>query len=139
MFAQHIARYTVPPTYREPLPPPIKARDPSEMPAAMEIAEPLNRGDPKNTEVHETPNDADHQMLQPSPPDVEGKAIANLAPEIRAWLEPTSTYSLFTPWPGEDVVRRGALSRIEGFWDRGIDPGTVDVASEAEINGQEQE
>lgn len=59
------------------------------------------------------------------------RALAALPPEIAAWLDPRSSALPFTPWPGEDIIRRGALAQIQGLRDRGGDPATEDLVTGA--------
>lgn len=60
----------------------------------------------------------------------DSRAIEALPEEIRRWLDPASSRPQYTPWPGEDMIRRGALARIQGMVENGQNPETVD-----EVNG----
>lgn len=42
----------------------------------------------------------------------------------------------FTPWPTEDIIRRGALASIEILINKGIDPATFDPEKSAELEAE---
>ena len=60
----------------------------------------------------------------------EGRAVASLPDNIKAWLDPSTSGITFMPWPDNDIIRRGALSRIQYATEQGQDPSTMDIAAE---------
>lgn len=54
----------------------------------------------------------------------EGKGIASLEEYEKQWLDPWTGVQ-FTPWPGEEVIKRGALGEIQAMVERGVDPATA--------------
>lgn len=62
----------------------------------------------------------------------EGRMAAILTPAMRAWLEPSKSGVVFAPWPAEDVIRRGALGRIQAALEEGRSVEGVDIKAESE-------
>ena len=69
----------------------------------------------------------------------ESRAIAALPPHLRAWLLPTPEQVPYVPWPTEDVLRFGALAKIQGAKDRGVEIEDVDLAEEVREEANEHE
>jgi len=69
----------------------------------------------------------------------EGRAAAILTPAMRAWLEPSKSGITFTPWPAEDMIRRGALGRIQAALEEGKEPEGMDIAAEVEAERKKAE
>ena len=79
---------------------------------------------------------ADASASQPAHPahlisaQEEGKAVASLPDNIKAWLDTSTSAITFMPWPDNDIIRRGALSRIQYATEQGQDPSTMNIAGE---------
>jgi len=69
----------------------------------------------------------------------DGRAAAILTPAMRAWLEPSKSGVTFTPWPAEDLIRRGALGRIQAALEEGKKPEGMDIAAEVEVERKRAE
>lgn len=69
----------------------------------------------------------------------EGIGLESLDRLEKQWLDPLTGVQ-FTPWPGEEVIKRGALAEIQGMVERGVDPegvGRGDVGGEeVKIEGE---
>jgi len=113
-YAKRISRYTIPPTYRTPLPP-----------AQTEIvAEPT------------TAVNGDIEASREGGEDGRGIGTETLGEEERQWLEPLMQMP-FVPWVNEDTMRRGALAQIQAMVERGEDP--ADNKPEGANEEQEKE
>lgn len=132
-YAQHISRFTVPPTYRPNLPPPSSSTAPA-------TGAPPGAGVQQAREAssHLQRQEAGAEASESAPPEEKrGRAMAALTPEQRAWLSPHSDGLVmpFVPWPGEDAIRRGALGSIQTVMKDGKDldaSGGLDGAMEIE-------
>lgn len=114
-YAQRIARFTLPPTHRPPMPPAIEPKVP-------------------DIKMEDQPTPASGaDTLDASPPKADGKAIDTLTDEQKAWLDPDAAVGAtpFMPWPSEDVIRSGALSRIQAALEKDQDPSGMDLTGGA--------
>ena len=106
-YAKRIARFTMPPGMKQPTIP-VKAE------------EEAGGGEGRLG--------AEAGQSQPPPPPQEqpseGRGIESLEEYEKQWLDPWTGVQ-FTPWPGEDVIKRGALGEIQAMVERGVDPATV--------------
>ena len=59
----------------------------------------------------------------------EGRGMKSLEEFERQWLDPWTGVQ-FTPWPGEEVIKRGALGEIQAMVEKGLDPATMRVGEE---------
>lgn len=50
--------------------------------------------------------------------------VAALQPGEVRWLDPGAQVA-WGPWPSEEVIRRGALARIQVLLEQGVDPESV--------------
>ncbi|KAL8941422.1 MAG: hypothetical protein Q9211_001831 [Gyalolechia sp. 1 TL-2023] len=118
-YASRISRYTVPPTFREPPPQPKPAGTAS----ATENVAPLvmNGGPDAVAEARGVNAAADDQV----PPTGNGKGVgvSSLEQHEVNWLNPMAQVQ-FTPWPTEDVIKKGALGQIQVMLEQGFDPGS---------------
>lgn len=55
--------------------------------------------------------------------------------EFSQWLNPAADLP-FTPWPSEEIIRRGALASLQILTDKGIDPATFDPEKSAELEAE---
>lgn len=101
-YAKRISRYTVPPTFRPPLPFPNAA-----VPAAVNGADssPVNEGGAEGGEK-------------------DGIGMGSLENEEKKWLDPLVQVG-FVPWVSEEAMRSGALAAIQAMVERGEDPERV--------------
>lgn len=97
-YAKRISRYTVPPTFRPPLPP-------AQTQIAAEPTPPVN-GE----------NEAPKEGVEGS----RGRGTEALEDEERKWLEPLMQMQ-WVPWVNDDTMRRGALAQIQAMVERGED------------------
>ncbi|KZF25185.1 hypothetical protein L228DRAFT_236305 [Xylona heveae TC161] len=81
---------------------------------------------------------------QPSGEEGQAKAqnlgigVSSLEKSETQWLNPSAQVP-FAPWPGEEVIRRGALAQIQVMLEQGNDPASVaDPATEARIKEEEE-
>ena len=107
-YAKRISRFTAPPNFR------------------AQIV-------PKATET-ERPDGADVVMGENTAGDKEGIGLEQLKQEEKQWLDPWTGIQ-FTPWPSEEVMKRGALFRLQGMLERKED--IEGVKEENEIQGDE--
>lgn len=56
-----------------------------------------------------------------------GIGVSALAAGESQWLDPGAQMP-FVPWPTEEVIRRGALARIQVMLEQGVDPAGADDA-----------
>lgn len=96
-YARRVSRFTLPPSFR-----PTKAS--------------LSRND-------ESENGAGQQH-EIAAAEQQGIGLESLQQEEKQWLDPF-TGTQFMPWPSEDVIRRGALGKIQGMLEKNIDPVEV--------------
>lgn len=96
-YARRISRFTLPSNYR---------------PANMSIGK---------HEIQES--EASDQPQNPAGAQ-QGIGLESLQQEEKQWLEPF-TGTQFTPWPSEDVIKRGALGKIQGMLEKNINPEEV--------------
>ncbi|KAI9755418.1 MAG: hypothetical protein M1835_000825 [Candelina submexicana] len=125
-YAKRISKFTVPPTFRPPLPQAQEA--PSEPP--KQIVTVTNGGTT-------TPAAA------PAEPSKEGgMGVSALQSGEVQWLDIASQIP-FVPWPNEDIIRRGALAQIQQMIEQGQDPGLIPTApaneEEEKRNAEEEE
>ncbi|KAI4196646.1 MAG: hypothetical protein LQ348_002262 [Seirophora lacunosa] len=126
-YASRISRYTVPPTFREPPPPPQQPAS-NAAPAANGISEAV-------TEAREANAVANGEGAAQGE---EGKGVGekSLEPNEMQWLNPQAQIP-FTPWPTEDVIKRGALGQIQVMLEQGVDPGAGDAPEKGAEGGVE--
>lgn len=134
-YASRIARFTVPPTVRRP--PPgfggeneIKIVKQETRPSTPLLTPPAAPATP-SAQGPVAP------ATQAAGAEKENKAVSALPDATKVWLHPTSSGVPFTPWPGNEVIRRGALAQIQATWDRGVDPDAV--AGVLKGDGEEDE
>lgn len=129
-YAKRISRYTIPPTLREP------SSQTKSDPIASTIADtaPLENGvGDAVTEARETNAIANGEVLQ----DGESKGVGekSLEPADVQWLNPLAQ-AQFTPWPTEDIIKRGALGQIQVMLEQGFDHGASDAAGHGAEGGK---
>ncbi|CAK4034751.1 Mediator of RNA polymerase II transcription subunit 4 [Lecanosticta acicola] len=116
-YAKFISKTTVPPTFRKPLELPTHSAEAPTRQIANGIATP-----PQGTSQQEDGSK-------------EGtRAVKELADTDKAWLLPQNLP--FDPWPNGEVMRMGALGRIQKMLEDGEDPASV--LSEEERKDEER-
>ncbi|KAL8944892.1 MAG: hypothetical protein Q9216_000182 [Gyalolechia sp. 2 TL-2023] len=132
-YASRISRYTVPPTFREPPPPP----KPTFTAISTDNVAPLANGvSDAVTEAREANAAANGEV--PRAENEKGVGVSSLQQSEVNWLNPMAQIP-FTPWPTEDVIKRGALGQIQVMVEQGIDPGSGEPAQESAKEGAAQE
>lgn len=117
-YASRISRYTVPPTFRETLPPPKLADTAS---AVENVATLVNGVSDAVTEAREVNAIANGEIPQTGAE--KGIGVSSLEQQEVNWLNPMAQIP-FTPWPTEDVIKRGALGQIQVMLEQGADPSS---------------
>ena len=115
-YAKRISRYTVPPTFRPPLPLPTTAQTPAPPPAAA-----VNGADTTSPG-----KDGEAAAANENGGEKDGIGMGSLEDVERKWLDPVAGMG-FVPWVGEEAMRSGALAEIQAMVERGEDPGVVGV------------
>ncbi|KAI9717959.1 MAG: hypothetical protein M1828_007051 [Chrysothrix sp. TS-e1954] len=83
----------------------------------------IANGDPKSESMPRQDQD-----------DGEGrKPMPTFAPGEREWLEPDASAPRL-PFPADEMVRGGALSRIQAKLDEGLDPSSMDLGRDLKTN-----
>lgn len=95
-YAKYVGQYTMPPNFR---------------PSTVEPA-----GDDVGMVGMEGEGAIAQQQQQPG----ESKVLEDILRNEKQYLD-ASTGIQFTPWPSEDIIKRGALARIQGMMERGED------------------
>ncbi|KAI4108964.1 MAG: hypothetical protein LQ339_002083 [Xanthoria mediterranea] len=129
-YAKNISRYTVPPTFREPLPQPTAADAPPKVETATAIAN--GAGDPtaEAREANGIANGiANGANLQNGEKKEKGVGLSSLTPDEVLWLNELARTE-FVPWPNEEVIKRGALGQIQVMLEQGVDPESGGAAEE---------
>lgn len=130
-YAKRIAKFTMPPTYRDPLAteiPGYEAKTPG-----SEAKTPLNGATPSATPI--LSNGTLPGPIVASPNGLETHTTA-LPEHLDAHLKPVPS---FVPWPSEEVIRRGAMASIQTLLNEGIDPATFDPEKVAELEAMTRE
>ena len=126
-YAKRISRYTVPPTFREPVLRP-KAADSTEK---VEIATPAVNGvGNAGTEVKEGSATANGETLQDGEAKEKGVGVSSLTADEVLWLNELARTE-FVPWPNEEIIKRGALGQIQVMLEQGVNPESGGAAEEA--------
>lgn len=115
-YAKRISRYTVPPTFRPPLPV-------VDAPIAQPAIPPIVNGISESSEQNSTVAPTDSQGKS------QGIGVSSLEQTEVEWLDPL-TQIPFMPWPSEEVIKRGALAQIQVMLEQGVDPASVGTTNE---------
>lgn len=108
-YAKRISRYSIPPNLRHSIPKPqALATKTVEETAGDDVADGDGDGDGGGKEEGDEA-------------EKESFTLKSLGLEERNWLDPVSGV-VFTPWPSEEVIKRGALAMIQGMLEKGDDP-----------------
>ncbi|KAL8673635.1 MAG: hypothetical protein Q9168_001941 [Polycauliona sp. 1 TL-2023] len=126
-YAKNISRYTVPPTFREPLPQP-KAADATDKAEGATPA--INGTGDSVAEAREANAIANGAELQNGETKERGVGVSSLTPDEVLWLNELARTD-FVPWPNEEVIKRGALGQIQVMLEQGVNPESTGAAEEA--------
>lgn len=126
-YARRISRYTVPPTFRPPIP----------------TAKPQDTAQSQPTDSAST-NGASAEKHSQAPPTAspngqtqgEGIGVSSLDQKEVQWLDPLNQIP-FVPWPSEDVIRQGALAQLQVLTEQGVDPSSITVRTGDEAKEEE--
>lgn len=139
-YARRISKFTVPPTYRPPLPGEAKEglQTTPTADAKMEngVPSPAVGATPTATQTGQEGTQSSDAAKKE-----EGVGVSSLTDEQRAWLDSASQIP-FVPWPSEDTIRKGALAGIQHMLEQGKDPTTFvpePAAGSEHEAGQEDE
>ncbi|KAI4157076.1 MAG: hypothetical protein L6R39_000790 [Caloplaca ligustica] len=122
-YARRISRYTVPPTSRDPLALSKPVTDGAN--ATTDTAATVNGIADAVTEAREANAVANGEVTQGGKGGGVGEK--SLEPADVQWLNPQAQIP-FTPWPTEDVIKRGALGQIQLMLEQGVDLGAGEAA-----------
>ncbi|SLM33630.1 Mediator complex, subunit Med4 [Lasallia pustulata] len=112
-YAKHISKFTVPPPLTQPQQPAPGTPNPD-----------AQSPKPKSANGADTPS-ADAAAGDAPPERAAGLGVAALQPGEVRWLDPGAQVA-WGPWPSEEVIRRGALARIQVLLEQGVDPESVE-------------
>jgi hypothetical protein len=119
-YARRISKFTVPPTYRPPLPGEVTNGGTHDGETSPNQPEPVAKAENGLAAAADEPSGHLHQA---SEQPVQSVGLSALSDEQRAWLESASKIA-FVPWPNDNVIRRGGLAHIQTMVEQGQDPAS---------------
>lgn len=125
-YAKRISKFTVPPTLR---PPPESEPLPVENPGGGEQGKDGETNGVNGDVVKGAAGTAENGKAH-------GIGVSSLEAGESQWLDPSAQIP-FVPWPTEEVIRRGALARIQVMLEQGVDPANAPDAGVQEETKQE--
>ncbi|KAL8652702.1 MAG: hypothetical protein Q9226_004161 [Calogaya cf. arnoldii] len=125
-YAKNISRYTVPPTFREPLPQPKPADTANKVETATPIVNGTGDGVAETRGANVVTNG---ENTQDGEEKAKGVGVSSLTPEEELWLNELARKE-FVPWPNEEVIKRGALGQIQVMLEQGVNPESGGAAEE---------
>ncbi|KAL8728751.1 MAG: hypothetical protein Q9181_005236 [Wetmoreana brouardii] len=121
-YARRISPYTVPPTFREPVPSSkvvnTTAQGQDDVPAVNGVGDAVS-------EAREVNALANGGVLPTNEGD--GVGVWSLEQADVQWLNPLEQIP-FVPWPTEEVLKKGALGQIQVMLEQGVDPGAGEAS-----------
>jgi hypothetical protein len=125
-YAKSISQYTVPPTYRERLPPPLADKDQEKEDAASGGAPTNGLNTPANV-----PDAMDMSKGTPEDPkesDVAGNGPPEITAEEEEWMKKlTDSKIAWYPWPSDDKIRTGNLYKLMYWQAKNKDMDNFDI------------
>ncbi|KAL8783814.1 MAG: hypothetical protein Q9213_004360 [Squamulea squamosa] len=118
-YAQKISRYTVPPTFREPLLPEANAADTAGQ--VKNTAPVANGTGDAVADAREANAVANGEEPQAGEEKEKGVGVSSLTSDEVKWLNELAR-TAFVPWPTEQVIKSGALGQIQIMLEQGVDP-----------------
>ena len=109
-IAARLAKFTTPPA--RPKPPVVKPEVESTQLSTVGETQPT---DTQPTDEADTPS---------------ARALSRIQPHLHAWIDPPSDQNgmpVFTPWPNENVIRSGALGKVQKMLEEGVEPESIGV------------
>ncbi|KAK0121446.1 hypothetical protein ONS95_009740 [Cadophora gregata] len=132
-YARRISKYTLPPTYREPM-----AGDAPET-GSNTPKEPNSQTQTNgtNTPVVAT-NGETHSVREGDAGQSQASQHPGVSSNLSRWEQYLNQPAdlPFVPWPTEEAIRKGALASIQILVDQGIDPATFDPEKSAELEAE---
>ncbi|KAL8901593.1 MAG: hypothetical protein Q9192_000475 [Flavoplaca navasiana] len=125
-YAKNISRYTVPPTFREPLAQPKAAYAAEKVETATTVVDGVGNAVARVGEGSPTANG---EKLQNEEAKEKGVGVSSLTPDEVLWLNELARTE-FVPWPNEEVIKRGALGQIQVMIEQGVNPASGQAAEE---------
>lgn len=125
-YAKNISRYTVPPTFREPLPQPKAAYAAEKVETTTPVVNGVGNAVAR---VGEESAAANGETLQNEEAKEKGVGVSSLTPDEVLWLNELARTE-FVPWPNEEVIKRGALGQIQVMLEQGVNPASGQAAEE---------
>ena len=125
-YAKRIARFTAPAHLSSSSPLPL----PLPLPLLSSTSLPAN--DNNNPATKAEDQSPDQTQTQPQELEAttltekEGRAMKSLEDFEKQWLDPASGWQ-FTPWPSEEVLRRGGLGELQVLGEGGVRAGEEGV------------
>lgn len=114
-YAKRISRYTVPPTFRPPVPV-AKSSDAAQ-------SQPIDASSVNGASA-EQPGQAPPTASPSGQDQGEGIGVSSLDQKEVQWLDPLNQIP-FVPWPSEDVIRQGALAQLQVILEQEVDPSSI--------------
>lgn len=136
-YARRISKFTLPPTYLQP--------DASTNAEVAETGNNTPKEPGSQTQTNGAPTPAAINGLDSSAMDIDAPSTTDLSQtqttatgvsaNSTSWQQFLSQPrdQIWTPWPNEEVIRRGALASIQILIDQGVDPATFDPERSAEL------
>ncbi len=137
-YAAKISRYTVPPTFREP----ISQADAAKTTGKIGDDAPVVNGiGDAVAEAREANAIANGDNPRAEEGKENGVGVSSLEPGEVDWLNELARTS-FVPWPTEQLIKRGALGQIQVMVEQGVNPevggAAEEVARRIEATEEEQ-
>ncbi|KAL9053263.1 MAG: hypothetical protein Q9162_004871 [Coniocarpon cinnabarinum] len=140
--AMRIAKYTVPPSQKQkPVP---KAREAS--PAEQQTSQPatanvsMNTNNTQSTELATQPSDPQttQQDSQEEAPTPTTRTRERIPEHLHAWIDPpkgADGSAIWTPWPNENVIKAGALGKLQWMAENEVEPDVTGIQGETVPEG----
>jgi hypothetical protein len=136
-YARRISKFTLPPTYLQP--------DASANAEAAETGNTTPREPNSQAQTNGAPTPSATNGMDSSAMDIDHPSTAEpsqtqtsatgVSANSTSWQQFLSQPrdQVWTPWPNEEIIRRGALASIQILIDQGVDPATFDPERSAEL------
>ncbi|KAL8987501.1 MAG: hypothetical protein Q9177_003298, partial [Variospora cf. flavescens] len=128
-YASRISKYTVPPTFREPPLPPQQPASNAAPTATNGVG-----GGTLAAEAREANAVVANGEIVAQGEEGKGVGEKSLGANEIQWLNQQAQLP-FTPWPTEDVIKKGALGQIQVMLEHGVDPGAADASEQVAERG----
>ncbi|KAI6244844.1 Mediator of RNA polymerase II transcription subunit 4 [Erysiphe necator] len=144
-YARRISKFTSPPSYRDPIVTNNEVIDNTITPKMSN--EVSNLATDKDQQQNDKLGTINGQQITPLDNKIVGGTVVSseVAPLSQTivnnnniWFEYLNPRSdkPWTPWPCEEIIRRGALACIQVLINQGIDPATFDPEKSAELEAE---